>query len=220
MKGDIFHILNRGVEKRNIFLNEKDYLRFTYNLRDFNNKNNVPLSYFHRSHSKPYGSPTSVKVEDRLIDILCCCLVTNHFHILAQEKIDKGAGKFAQKITGGYTLYFNLKNDRSGVLFQGGSKIISIKRDEHFFYLPFYILSNPIKLIESQWKEKGIKNPRKALEFLENYKWSNLPDLIGKDNFPFTTNKDLFYELFDTNEKRFRKDFFDWLKAHGRSLRK
>ena len=28
MKGDVFHILNRGVEKRNIFLDKEDYFRF------------------------------------------------------------------------------------------------------------------------------------------------------------------------------------------------
>lgn len=46
MESDFYHILNRGVEKRKIFLNEKDYLRFLHNMEDFNNKNIMLNSYY------------------------------------------------------------------------------------------------------------------------------------------------------------------------------
>ena len=195
MKGDVFHILNRGVEKRRIFITERDYLRFIYNLCDFNNKNNVPFSYFHRQkiHTKNlYGSATSVNPDNQLVDVLCWSLMPNHPHLLVQEKLDKGAGAFAKKITGGYTLHFNVKNGRSGVLFQGRSKIIPVTRDVYFFYLPYYILSNPIELIEPHWKEHGIRNLDKVISFLENYKYSAFSDLTGKENFPSVINKNLF----------------------------
>jgi len=83
MKGDIFHILNRGVEKRKIFITEEDYLRFSYNLRDFNNKNNIVFSYSNRikASSMPFGGATSessVKPEERLVNILCCCLMSKN----------------------------------------------------------------------------------------------------------------------------------------------
>ena len=213
--GDFFHILNRGVEKRKIFLDQRDYLRFTNNIRDFNDKNNVPLSYFHRTR---YGSPTSVKIvtkaENQLVDVLCWSLLPNHFHILAQEKIEGGSGAFTRKLTGGYTLYFNIMNKRSGVLFQGKSKIIKIEKDSHFSYLPFYIFSNPIELIEPHWKEEGIKDLNKILKFLENYRYSSFPDIIGKENFFANINRNLFYEVFGTNAEKFQRDFGDWLNAY------
>ena len=225
MAGNFSHILNRGVEKRKIFLNQNDYFRFINNLRDFNDKNNVPLSYFNR---KLYGSRTSVgfaagyrrKVagedkDNKLVDILCWSLLPNHFHILVREKIDKGSGAFVKKLTGGYTLYFNLVNKRSGVLFQGRSKIIPVEKDVHFSYLPFYILSNPIDIIDPRWKEEGIKDLSKTIEFLKNYRYSSFQDIIGKNNFPAIINKDLFYEAFGTNEKKFQKDFFDWLESYA-----
>ncbi|KKS57702.1 MAG: hypothetical protein UV22_C0015G0002 [Parcubacteria group bacterium GW2011_GWA2_42_35] len=84
----------------------------------------------------------------------------------------------------------------------------------HFLHLPFYILSNPLDLFQLDWRERGIKNPKKAFEFLENYQWSALPDLIGKENFPEVINKNLFYELFNTNEKQFKKDFIEWFKDY------
>jgi len=67
MEGDIFHILNRGVEKRKIFLRQKDYLRFVHNLYDFNNADNVFLSYYNRrgqhNYRTNYGTARSVGKE-------------------------------------------------------------------------------------------------------------------------------------------------------------
>lgn len=189
MKGDVYHILNRGVEKRKIFLNDKDYLRFVHNLYDFNDKNEVLMSYFKRRLAKSaIRKPTKA-----LVDILCWCLMPNHYHVLVKERIDGGAGMFSKKISSGYTQYFNLKNDRSGVLFQGKSKIIPIKKDEHFAYLPYYILSNPVKLVERNWKEDGIKDFKKVRKFLENYKWSS---------------------LHNVNERKSKKDFLEWLVGY------
>jgi len=218
MKENFYHILNRGVEKRKIFLNEEDYLRFINNLRDFNDENNV-LSYLDR-HSNLEVRLPSLKTGGRkkqlkkdLVNILIWVLMPNHPHIFVQEKVDGGAGRFSQKLLVGFTHYFNLKNKRSGVLFQGRSKIIRVERDTHFQHLPFYIFSNPIKLIEPKWKDDGIKNFKKVMEFLENYKWSSFPDLIGKNNFSEIINKKLFFEVYDTDEKRFKKDFIEWLKG-------
>jgi len=209
--------LTRGVEKRKIFLDKKDYLRFVHNLYDFNNINYAPPYYKRRKLAmrKP-TQPVLRKNKEKkeIVEVLCWALMPNHPHIFLQEKIDGGASVFSKKITSGHTQYFNIRNKRIGVLFQGRSKIILVKHDAHFLHLPFYILSNPLDLFQPDWREKGIKNLKKAFEFLENYQWSALLDLIGKENFPEVINKNLFYELFDTNEKQFKKDFIEWLKNY------
>jgi len=214
MEGDIFHILNRGVDKKEIFYSEKDYLRFAHNLYDFNNTT-YSLPYPQRSKVRTIGHAMSNKM---IIDILAWCLMPNHVHSLVMEKINKGTSLFSRKIFGGYTKYINEKQDRSGVLFQGRSKIILIRRDAHFIYLPFYIMANPIDLIEPNWQEIGIKNLEKVISYLENYKWSSFPDLIGKINLPLLINKNLFYELFQTDEKKFKKDFVEWLRSYKRGV--
>lgn len=206
---NFYHILNRGVEKRNIFLDKEYYSRFVNNLFGLNNKYQV-ASYGCRT------SATSVIPATKLVEIICWCLMPNHFHIFVSEKEKGMVSLFSKKTTEGYTKFFNKKNNRSGVLFQGKSKIIPLEKNEHFLWLPFYIMSNPIKLIEPNWKEYGIKNIKKAVEFLENYKYSSLRDLIGKSNFPDTQNKNLFYEIYDTNEKKFKKDFIEWLSGDFR----
>ncbi len=211
MVGDIVHILNRGVEKRKIFINNDDYFRFAYNLYDFNDKD-IALSYFDRRKLNRF-----IKDKTKLIvDVLAWCLMPNHYHILVREKINGGASLFAKKLSSGYTQYFNQKNNREGVLFQGKSKMIRIKKDNHFWHIPYYILSNPIKLAQRDWKEKGIKDFKKINNFLENYKWSSYFDIIGKDNFPFVINKKLFFEFFGDNDnsKQFKKKFIKWLNNH------
>jgi len=210
MIGDIIHILNRGVEKRKIFIDNDDYFRFVYNLYDFNDKD-IVLPYFKRRKLKKF-----IKNNNKLIvDVLAWCLMPNHYHILVREKIDGGASLFAKKLSSGYTQYFNQKNEREGVLFQGRSKIIKIKKDSHFSYIPYYIFSNPIKLLQKDWKENGIKDINKINKFLENYKWCSYLDIIGKDNFPFIINKKLFFEFFGDNDngEQFKKKFIQWLKS-------
>jgi len=215
MQGDIFHILNRGVEQKEIFYEENDYLRFAHGLYDFNNTT-YALPYPCRCKSRGIGHAMSNDREE-LVDLLCWALLPNHSHNLVQEKIDNGASVFSKKIFGGYTKYINEKHSRSGVLFQGRSKIIRVEHDPHFIHLPFYIMGNPIKLVEPDWKEAGIKNLEKVMSFLENYRWSSFPDIIGKNNFPLLINKDLFYEIFQTNEKKFKKDFIEWIKSYKKT---
>lgn len=209
MKNNFYHILNRGVEKRKIFLNEKDYLRFLHNMEDFNNKNIIAKSYYKR-RIKVDGTRSTVAEKEPLVNIICWCLMPNHFHILAKEITDKGVSLFSMKNTAGYTRYFNETNDRSGVLFQGRTKIIPVENDSYFLWLPFYILANPLDLFQPEWKEKGLKNPKEAFNFLLNYKWSNFSSLFYGTRSTETENN-LFYGTFDTNNKQFKKDFEEWL---------
>lgn len=204
---NFYHILNRGVEKRKIFLNKKDYLRFLHNIEDFNDNNITLESYYNRRVKNYNNSNTTVKKP--LVDVICWCLMPNHFHILVKENIDKGASLFSMKNTNGFTKYFNSQNKRSGVLFQGKSKIIFIEEDMHFNWLPFYILSNPLDLFQSDWREKGVKEPKKSLDFLINYEWSNLSSFFYGPRRSVEVNN--FLKVFDTTAERFKSEFEEWL---------
>ncbi len=213
MKGDIFHILNRGVEKRTIFPKGSDYLRFIYNFYDFNDVKNVSLPYSQRRCKARLNDGKLKEEKEELVDIISWTLMPNHPHLLVQEKIDGGVSIFSKKIFGGYTKYFNELNKRSGVLFQGRSKIIKVTKEPHLIHLPFYIMTNPLDLIGPEWREKGIQDLKRAIDFLEGYQYSSFHDLIGKENFPLATNKELFYKLFRTNEEIFKKDFIKWIES-------
>lgn len=214
MEGGIFHLLNRGVEKRQVFLNNKDYLRFVHDLDDFNDKNNVYQSYLSRRMNNTEVAPPK---KEEIVDLLCWTLMSNHPHILLIERKDGMAGTFSRKVFGGYTMYFNEQNERSGVLFQGRTKIIRVGSDAHFLYLPFYIHANSLDLFQPNWKEDGLKDTEGAIRFLEEYRWSNLRDIIGAGNgeFAHLTNRKLFFEMFSTDEEKYRENFREWIRSKG-----
>lgn len=195
---ELYHIYNRGVEKRKVFMNKNDYLRFLKCLKEFNNKEKVNLKDL--TSSNPRGSVAGVrkrkKTIEPLVDIICFCLMPNHFHIIVRQVTEGGIVLFMQKLSAGYTGYFNLKYERVGPLFQGAYKIKWVKNDAVLKHLVSYIHKNPIELLESNWKEKGIKNIKKALEFIELYKWSSYNDFIGKFSSGII-NTHILDEIFD-----------------------
>ncbi len=166
-----YHIFNRGADKRKVFNDKQDYQRFLFSVKGFNDVNST-LNFYRRLN---VGSPTSLKpVEQKpLVEILCYCLMPNHFHLIARQLKENGITSFMRKLGTGYTNYFNQKYKRSGVLFQGKFKSVSIENDEYLNYLIQYIDLNPLELIEPDWKEKDLKNWNKSKEFLKTYQWGN-----------------------------------------------
>lgn len=208
--------MNRGVDKRNVFLSAANYARFADDIYDFNSVENATQSYSRRQEDRV--RLTEVRPPSKeLVDVLCWALMPNHPHIMVAEKDTGNASRFSQKIFGGYTMYFNEQNERSGVLFQGRSKILPVEKEAHFLYLPFYIHLNPLDLFQRGWKEDGIKNIDEAMRFLEEYRWSNYRDIVGSGNgeFAHITNRELFFLAFQTDGKKYKKDLREWVQANG-----
>lgn len=187
---EIFHTLNRGVDKRNIFLDEQDYLRFIHDLFEFNEQDWINTSFYSFHKSKDLRSRKKErKPRKLLVDILCFCLMPNHYHLLLTPKIENGISKFMRKLNMGYAKYFNEKNNRKGTLFESRYKSVLVKEEPHFIHLPYYIHLNPLDLVAPEWRERKINNIRKAMEFLNSYRWSSHLDYLGKQNFPSVTNR-------------------------------
>jgi len=169
---EYYHIYNRGAEKRKIFLQEKDYSRFLLGAREFNDvEPKVRLSEIELQAIKNNKNP--------LVEIVCCCLMPNHWHFILKQIQDDGISKFVHKLTIGHAMYFNTKYEREGRLYQGTFKAIHIENDAYLLHLSRYIHLNPVELIQHDWKEVGIKNKEEAARFLRNYKWSSHPLYIG-----------------------------------------
>ncbi len=211
---NFYHVFNRGTEKRRIFQDNSDYVRFIHYLFEFNDKNNIS-NVIRRVGKEKYiqedvRGPTSNinKHRDLLVDVVCFCLMPNHYHLLLRQKVDGGISKFMQKLGTGHTMYFNERYERNGVLFQGKFKAVHVETDEQLTHLSRYIHLNPVELKEPNWKEKGIKNKSDVFRFLENYRWSSYPDYIGKKNFPSVINKKFLDQYFDDprDYEKFVKD--------------
>lgn len=212
---EIYHIYNRGVEQRRVFLDRDDYMRFIHDLFEFNDENPaINLSHFlnQKSKCKEVGLP-NIEREPRklLVNLLAFCLMPNHFHLMVEQKRDNGITEFMRKLGTGYTNYFNQKYERSGHLFQGKYKFVDLKKDAHFIYLPYYIHFNPLDLKFPEWREGKIKNCIEAVKFLEDYKWSSFRDYIDKKNFPSVTQRDFLNHFFGGPNVH-RKSVLKWIK--------
>ncbi len=198
VEGQIYHVYNRGVEKRNTFLREKDYLRFIHDLYEFNDEDAVSNVLYSFNRKSMEVEPRYIKKRKLLVEILAFVLMPNHYHLLLRQIREGGIISFMQKL-GGYTMYFNKTYERVGPLFQGRFRAVLVETEPHFIYLPFYIHCNPLKIYG------GSTSIDKVIRYLENYRWSSLPDYLGKRNFPSVTSQEFLLEYFG-GEKGFRRN--------------
>ena len=144
----MYHIINRGVGKRNVFLAPEDYDTFLAILEEILQKFNITLHSY--------------------------CLMTNHYHLLL-ETYEENLSEAIKYLNGNYAIYFNKKYKRPGHLWQGRFLSYYLYDDVHFWIVSKYIERNPIKahMVRDigeynyqsffQWKEKG-----KSVKLLKN----------------------------------------------------
>lgn len=214
----VCHVVNRGVDKRRIFLDDKDRLRFIHDLFEFNDTapvNNIFYAFKKAIHpqSKVIARPYIVERTPRnfLVEILAFCLMPNHYHLLLKARSDAGVSKFMKKLNMGYARYFNGKYARTGALFQGRYRSVVVERETHLVYLPYYIHLNPLDLITPEWRHHEIRGIKKAQAFLDTYRWSSHLDYAGIKNFPSVTQRD-FLQSYLGNPERYQKDLALWLR--------
>ncbi len=134
---EYFHIYNRGVDKRSIFEEPKDVWRFLNSIREFNTTDPIGGMYIASLNKNKLRPPTS-----QLVSILTYCLNKNHFHFIMKAVSKDGIALFMQRLSGGYTKYYNEKYDRSGALFQGKYKRQLIETNEYLLHLSAYVNIN------------------------------------------------------------------------------
>jgi REP element-mobilizing transposase RayT len=136
LTGETYHVFNRGVDKRVIFQDKQDYLRFYQTLDIFNTVEPAVNFRLAKTHQK------SNAVREKLVDIEAYSLLPNHYHLLLKQLRDGGLSEFMLRIATGYTSYFNDKNDRTGSLFQGTYKRVHVSSSEQYQYLFAYVNEN------------------------------------------------------------------------------
>lgn len=189
-----YHVFNRGVEKRDIFLTDKDYRFFQtylyiylYPLKKVLEKHpDLPLRLYNKNLSEE-------------VELVAYCLMPNHFHLLLKQKTKNGISKLMKQITNAYTLYFNQKNNRVGGLMQGRFKAVPITEDNLLIHILRYIHLNPVA--------------SNLTQDLNSYPWSSYPDYLGKETDLSCSKKDIlsFFPSIEDFEK-FHHDQIDYAK--------
>lgn len=208
IQGEYYHIYNRGNSKQKIFHDKEDYLRFTSLLYISNSKES--FNFYDLSRDINFNV-YQVERNNLLVNIGAFCLMPNHFHILLVQIEDNGISKFMQKLSTAYSMYYNKKYERSGGLFEGKFKSQHADTDRYLKYLFSYIHLNPVKLIQKDWKEKGIKNKKQAIEYLYNYSYSSYLDYFGKNRIQSKILNTKTFPKYFPNKMSFVGEIFEWL---------
>src|SRR3990170_8339886 len=116
--GAFYHIMNRGVSRRNIFLSETDYEEFLKTLSECDNL--------------------------WAIDIFAYCLMSNHYHVCLRTP-GGNLSRVMRHLDGLYTQRFNRAHGRDGPLFRGRYKAILVDADECLTAVLRYIHLNPVE---------------------------------------------------------------------------
>ncbi len=208
VEGEYYHVYNRGNSKQKIFHDAQDYDHFTMLLYILNTKTNTNIFNLKRISS---FEMYDFEIADRLVSIGAYVLMQNHFHILITENIEGGISKFMQKVSTAYVMYYNKKYTRTGGLFEGKFKAQHLDTDVYLKYIFSYIHLNPIKIIQKDWKEKGINNTQAAKDFLKDYVYSSYKDFMGEARLQNKIlNINAFPQYFP-NKESFEKEIFEWL---------
>jgi putative transposase len=221
--GGVYHIVNRGYDRRNIFLDKGDYMRFIESLFYFNTTGDVKVRDMRQTK---YTGQTcvfmrSVKAQKNwkpIVEILAFTLMPNHYHLIIREIITGGISNFMQKLGTGYTAYFNTKYDRVGVggIFQARYKHVCIENDSQLATVFTYVHTNPIELKEPKWKDLIVRDEGKAINWLERYWKSSYFDYVGWPTFPNVTQRDFFLDFFG-GETACHEAIEDWIRFKARN---
>lgn len=203
---EFYHVYNRGTEKRQIFKDHADYRRFMDLLFLSNSTESVHVRDIRKQHSSIFDFDR----QNILVAIGTYCLMPNHFHILLTPLVDDGVSRFMNKLGTSYSMYFNKRYARTGSLFEGTYKARWIDTDPYLKYVFAYTHLNPVKLIQSDWKESGVRNVEVVMQYLKKYKYSSLMDYFGTRTESMIINPTKFPEYF-TSKKEIDTELLEWL---------
>ncbi len=183
----IYHVMLRGNEGKNIFVDDEDKARFLDTLKRMKEKDNYYLYSY--------------------------CLMDNHVHLLIAEGEDS-LSRSMKRIGVSYAYYFNRKNGRIGHLFQDRFKSEVIDEDAYLLSAARYIHNNPVKagmvknpgdykwssynIYISDYVDDGLIEKERLLAMYSSNKPNAVQQFI---NFTTEHNDDQFIEYKQNNKK-------------------
>lgn len=141
--GALFHVIARGNQRQKVFLDDGDHAWYLKLLGEY--------------------------LEGREFNLYAYCLMSNHVHLLIEQRGVYPLSKYMQRLQSAYTGFFNRKHHLVGHLFQGRYKAILVDKDAYLLELVRYIHLNP---------------HRAHMENAVSYPWTSHRQYLGKDRVP------------------------------------
>lgn len=170
--GEFYHIYNRGLEKKDIFYQPRDYSHFIKTFFYYQIDDPKPrFSNYRRSQLFPIDS------SKKIVNIICYCLMPNHFHLLVKQLKDGGVSEFMRRFILSYIKYINLKYNHQGPLLNGPFRAVRMETDEQLVHISRYIHLNPLVSL--------------LVKDLNFYSWSSYKTYIGLEDNPTIAKEEI-----------------------------
>ncbi|MEK7541510.1 MAG: transposase [Patescibacteria group bacterium] len=205
-EGEYYHVYNRGVDRRSVFSDDRDRIRFVHTLYLLNHFLTIP-DRFDVISLEPRDLLTPIAP---FVEIVAACLMPNHFHFMLTQKKKNGISAFLQKVGTSYTKHFNNRHERTGSLFEGTFKAKHVARHEYASYLTQYIHLNAATLA------KGKVGGKDTASAIERYQWSTLPDYLDhRSPFSLFVTTRFRDEVLDVNAMQYRAFLHETLSSQA-----
>jgi len=186
--GEYYHLYTRGVGKKEIFLDDRDYVRFLFCLlhfqynEDFYNAS-AAVTRFLNTGSFASREKNFLNEKNRAVELIAFTIMPNHIHLIASETKPGGIAHLMKRALGGYAKYFNTKYKVSGHVFQGAYNAVHIEDNDQLLYVSAYVHRNPREL--RGWKNKE-----------SQYPWSSFSDFIAENRWDDLIKPGIILEQF------------------------
>ncbi len=223
VENETYHVYNRGSFKHLIFHDSQDYERFRKMLYICNGSKRFRFSEIIKNKINVY----TMERGTGLVDILSFVQMSNHFHLMLHVPKSKVGGDnamhknynnnvaiFMKRLTSSYSQYYNKKYDKTGVVFEGRFKSEHVKSSEYYKYLFSYLHLNPLKIFQTNWRDVGIADFPKAVNFLQNYPHSSFNNYFTS-HIPVVCSKIVNKQEFLSKLEKgtdLNQEIFDWIK--------
>ena len=195
IENGIYHIYNRGCDKRNIFLDEKDYVVFLRILKEAltppKDRKMIQIDITIKGVTFK-GIRRQPRTFNDDIDLIAYCLMPNHFHFLIKQKKERVMHEFLRSISIRYAMYFNKKYQRIGPLFQSAYKAAIVLDESYLLHVSRYIHLNT----------------RETVGHIED-EYSSYAVYIGKYHKTWIKS-DLVLSFFSTNDSILSKKYANY----------
>lgn len=214
-----YHVYNRGVEKRDIFLDEQDYKVFLNYLRLYLTPKDDSIILIKKrddlsddQKNEKISKLMALKNYFNKIELLCYVLMPNHFHLIIRQKNKEDMEDFTRSLITKYSKYFNKRYDRVGPLFQGRYNAVLITNERYLIHLGRYIHLNPQGIV--------IVNKQSLLSYL----WSSYPSYVNNTSVSwlnknyflsdFTKNNGFSFDSYQGFVEGYREETFEEIKTY------
>ena len=138
--GFVYHVLNRGNARNDVFHKPEDFLAFVNLMREAHDK--VPM---------------------RLVGY---CLMTNHFHLVLWPHEDGDLSRWMQWLMTSHVRRYHRHYHSSGHVWQGRFKAFPIQTDDHYLTVLRYVERNPLRACmvnrSQDWEWSSLKPTRRS----------------------------------------------------------